>query len=166
MKEYFTSIQSYWEGLNHRERWTASIGSTVVILYLFYIFIGSPISIAILTQKQELQDKRETWQWIQQIQSQHPTQAQHPFIQVDTSTLLSLLAKEFAKPTFQGLKYTMQQTSSDSIQIHFDTVPYPVFMQWLYGFSQHYQISIQSLQIEHMQMDAGLVKLSLNLVVR
>lgn len=163
MKEYLASIQTYWEGLNQRERWIAAIGSTVVIIYLLYVFIGAPLSTAIQAQKQELKDKRETWQWVQQIQSQHSTRAQHALIKVDTSGLLSLLAKEFAKPALQEFKYTMQQTSNDSIQIHFESVPYPVFMQWLYHLSQQYQIIIQNLQIDHLPKEPGLVKLTLNL---
>lgn len=162
MKEYLASIRTYWESLNQRERGLASIGSSVVIVYLFYVCIGSPISTAIQTQKQELQDKKETWQWVQQIQTQHSTQAQRPLMKVDTSGLLSLLSKEFAKPTLHEFKYTMQQSSNESIQIHFESVPYPVFMQWLYSFSRQYQIIIQNLQIEHLHRDAGLVKLTLN----
>lgn len=163
MNEYLPSLQTYWESLNQRERWMGCIGATVAILYLLYICIGSPISNAIQAQQQELQDKKETWQWIQQLQSQHSLQMQHPLQTVDASTLLSLLAKEFSKSPLQNFKYTMQQASTDSIQVHFEVIPYPVFMQWLYSFSRQYQFIIQSLQIEHIHMDPGLVKLTIHL---
>lgn len=163
MNQYFNALQNYWEGLNQRERWMGCVGSIIAIFYMIYIAIILPIHHIIQTQQQELQDKKDTWEWIEQIRLQYAPQTQHPLQKVDTSQLLSLLAKEFAKSSFQNFKYTMQQASTETIQIHFESVPYSLFMQWLYSFSHQYQIIIQDLQIEQIPTHPGLIKINIHL---
>lgn len=49
---------NYWNNLNERERWMVGIATVCVIFYLFYLFIYSPLTTAVATKFQQLQEKR------------------------------------------------------------------------------------------------------------
>lgn len=156
-----TELLSYWKNLNEREQWTLAIGGIFCGIYLFYLIIYSPLITAVATRNQQLQEKRETLVWMQQIQKQY-RRPQQALQKISNSKLLSLIASELSSPSFKGFTYQMQQSGAGDIQLSFEQVPYNTFITWLWDMTHQYRLSIKELRIEHHKTP-GLVKLTITL---
>ncbi|STX51894.1 general secretion pathway protein [Legionella busanensis] len=150
---------SYWSNLNERERWLVGLGLACLIIYLFYLLIFSPLTSTVEEKEQQLKEKQETLVWMQQVKQQLPNN-QH-LQAVSSSKLLSIIATELTSQNqnFQKLPYQLQQTSQGDIQLSFDTVPYKIFLSWLWQLNTRYAISLKQVMIEKTAT-SGLVKLT------
>ena len=152
-------LLAQWKNLNEREKWSVALGGIFCGVYLFYLTIYSPLTRAVASKEQQLQEKRETLAWMQKIQQQY-RQTNPVTKKINNSKLLSLIATELSKSTFKTFTYQMQQTGAGDIQISFETVPYNAFITWLWEITHQYTIRLKELHIEH-SATPGLVKLNL-----
>jgi general secretion pathway protein M len=155
-------LHTYWNSLNEREQVSLGLGGIVGIVYLFYLCIYSPLTTAVITHNQQLQEKRETLAWMEKVAQQ--ANSKTPTTQaIDNSKLLSLLASELKKPAFSPFPYQLQQTASNDIQLQFDKIPYSTMMLWLWDITHRYRIHIKEIHIEQTASPTkpGLVKLHL-----
>ncbi|WP_131781394.1 type II secretion system protein GspM [Legionella gresilensis] len=150
---------NYWNNLNEREKWLVGLGVTCIIIYLFYLLIFSPLTSAVNEKEKQLKEKRETLVWMQQVKQQLPNN-QH-LQAVSSSKLLSIIATELTSQNqnFQKLPYQLQQTSQGDIQLSFDTVPYKIFLTWLWQLNSRYALTLKQVMIERTATP-GLVKLT------
>jgi len=149
---------AYWQNLNERERWMVGTALAASIIYIFYLFIYSPIMDAVQTRKEQLTEKQETLAWMQNVSQQAgSTKAKES---ITTSKLLSVIASELNNNALKPFPYQLQQTGTGDIQLSFDQVPYNEFLQWLWALSNKYTITTKQLTIEKTTT-AGVTKLSI-----
>ena len=155
------TIASYWSSLNERERWTLGLGVAVCALYLIYLLILSPLWNAVHNKTQELQEKRELVAWMQQVSPKSSRQKAPQ--KLTSSQLLTLLAEQLNTSAIKAFPYQLQQTGVNETQLVFERVPYNLFIEWLWSFSQKFAISVKQLNVEHSETP-GVVKLMITLV--
>lgn len=131
--------------INDRERLALLIGALCILIYLFYALVYRPLHTAVLDNRNQLKEKKETLAWMQTINKlplrHSPPQA------VSSSKLLTIMANELSRPPLKAFPVRLQQTSQGDIQLTFDSVPYLAFLKWLWLFNQHYTIGLKQVLI-------------------
>lgn len=148
-------MKEHWDNLNERERWIVIGGLIFCGFYLFYVLIYSPLNSAIHGKTLQLQDKKDTLVWMQQVKSQY--KPQQPLQSLGSGQLLTVLAEQLNTAAFKHFPYRLQQVGKGDIQLLFERVPYNTLVEWLWSFSKKYAITLQQLTIERVET-SGLVK--------
>lgn len=148
------SIYTFWENLNERDRLVLSIGSVVVIIYLFYLIVYSPLLNAVDEKSEQLISKKETLAWMktQEKIKQAPIQKE--------GNLLLLFSNQLKQTDFSQFPYQLQQAGEKNIQLSFDAVPYVDFINWLRKLNQQNQFNVVEMGVDRTTTP-GVVKMRL-----
>ncbi|MFC3909466.1 type II secretion system protein GspM [Legionella dresdenensis] len=150
-------MMQYWANLNERDRVAAIVGVAVLIAYLFYLLVYSPLNNAVASKTKELQEKQVTYNWMQQVSTS--TTTSRSLITTTNNKLLTVIASQLQAPAFQKFPNQLQQTSQGDIQLGFETVPYNQFLKWLWALGNQYAITVKTLAINNTGTP-GLVKVT------
>lgn len=148
-------MMNYWNNLNERERWIAAMGFIATLFYLIYLLIYDPLTTSIHQKTKLLTEQEQTLAWMQTVRTQ--PSGNQSVKTISGSQLLTLIATELSTPLFKKFPHQLQQTNQGEIELTFDKVPYPAFLNWLWGLGNHYSIFIKQLTIEHTDIP-GIVK--------
>lgn len=148
-------IMNYWNNLNERERWMASLGSVFTLFYLLYLLIYSPLSSAVSTQGKQLVEKQMTLAWMEQVRQQPKNQK--TLLAISNAKLLALIGNQLSDKAFSQFTYQLQQTGPGDIQISFERVPYKMLLDWLWKLNSDYAITLKQFSVEHSDTP-GVVK--------
>ncbi len=148
-------MKEHWDHLSERERWMVIGGLIFCGFYLFYVLIYSPLNTAIHGKTLQLQDKKETLVWMQQVKKQY--KPQQPLQSLDSGQLLTVLAEQLNTAAFKPFPYQLQQIGKGDIQLIFERVPYNLFVEWLWSLSKKYAMTLQQFNIERTEI-SGIVK--------
>ncbi|KTC81592.1 type II secretion system protein GspM [Legionella brunensis] len=149
---------SYWNNLNQRERWMVGIAIACIVFYLFYLFIYSPLTTAVSSKTLQLQEKRETLAWMQQIQHQ-PQNKKIPQ-PITNAKLLTLIGSQLNNGSLRKFVYQLQQTGPGDIQLSFEQIPFIPFLTWLWALTNDYAIVLKQFSAERTETP-GVVKLTI-----
>lgn len=148
-----------WQNLNERERWMVILAVATTVVYLIYLLIYSPLVNAVQNKTEQLLDKKETLQWMQQVRGQARAEKK---ASLSSAKLLSLIEQQLKTNKSLNFPHSIQQTSTGDIQISFDQVPFNLFMQWLGELNHRYNMRINQLQAERLDT-AGMIKLQMTI---
>lgn len=161
-----TQLKEYWMTRDLREQRLLFLGAGVLLVFLIYAFIYTPIETHIETQRQDVLEKQDTLRFIKQVSPQ--LQAQSRAKPISSTALLSAIQEAFARPPFQAFPSQLSQSNPTDIDIQFQKVPFNVLLNWLWQFSRTYQIQIKSLEAQktdvsgvcqvHLVLQTGLPK--------
>lgn len=149
-------MKNYWQNLNEREQKLLIAGSVILVIYLIYSMVYLPITRTIKTNFLELQEKKQTLGWMQNIETKYVIKKRK---NISSSELLSILAQQITHTSFRKYQYQLQQNGSGEIQLSFNEVPFNACIKWLESFSKQYAIKVKQITGEKTQTP-GLVKLS------
>lgn len=120
-----------------------------IVIYVYYLFLYSPLSNKVTQKSTQLTEKIETLEWMKKVSQQsHSTK---PKINVDNSKLLTILATQLKENESLEFPFQLQQTGSGEIQLSFDEVPLKQFLAWLKTIDEKYSISIKQFDVEHTE---------------
>lgn len=139
-------MKSYLNSLNEREKWMIIGGGFALILYVYYIFLYSPLSNQVTQKSTQLVDKMTTLQWLQKVRLQNRSSQTKQ--KVTNSQLLTALATHLKKDPSLKFPYQLQQTASGDVQITFDTVSFNPFIAWLEKMNARYAITVTQFNAE------------------
>jgi general secretion pathway protein M len=139
-------VKSYLNSLNEREKWMIIGGGFALILYVYYIFLYSPLSNQVTQKSTQLVDKMTTLQWLQKVRLQNRSSQTKQ--KVTNSQLLTALATHLKKDPSLKFPYQLQQTASGDVQITFDTVSFNPFIAWLEKMNARYAITVTQFNSE------------------
>ncbi|MCW8407804.1 GspM family type II secretion system protein LspM [Legionella sp. PATHC035] len=140
-------MKAYISTLNEREKWMLIGTGLCLILYVYYLFLYSPLSQRVDQKSKQLIEKTATLQWMKKIQQQSHTKQTKKQI-VDNSQLLTTLATQLKNDTNLKFPYQLQQTGSGDIQITFDSVAFNLFITWLEKINQRYAITVKQFEAD------------------
>lgn len=147
---------AYWQNLNERERWMVGIAAVAVVVYGFYLFIYSPLTLAVNTRTQQLKEKSETLVWMRGVKGQR---GQHrPPQAIDNSKLLSVIASQLSSKPFSPFPYQLEQTGVGDIQLSFEQIPYAAILRWLWALNNDYTVTLKQIRMDKTDTP-GVVKL-------
>lgn len=138
-------VINYWQQLSEKDRWVSILGLICLVIYLFYLFVYSPLTTAVSNKSNQLQEKIETLNWMQTLES--PRSATKNLQKINTSKLLALIATQLAPNPYQAFPYQLQQIGADNIQLSFQKVPYSLIMKWLWDLTTHYTVNLKEITI-------------------
>lgn len=127
-----------------------------IFVYIYYLFLYSPLNNQVIQKKTQLIEKAETLAWMQKVKLQGPSSKTKQ--KVDNSQLLTLFATELKNHPTLKFPYQLQQTGSGDIQLTFDAVPFTSFIEWLAALNERYAINIKQFDAQQSQT-AGITKL-------
>lgn len=139
-------MMQYWNNLNERERLLLGVGISIIMIYLFYLLIYSPLSNAVQTKALQLSEKQSTLAWMKDVHKQ--IKKETASLCISNTKLLSLIDNQLREEALKKFPYQLQQTSSGEIQLSFERVPFNLFLSWLWKLHKDYSITLK-------QLDAG-----------
>ncbi|HHT0593575.1 TPA: GspM family type II secretion system protein LspM [Legionella anisa] len=150
-------MKTYLSTLNEREKWML-IGTVLCLfLYIYYLFLYSPLSQRVTQKSTQLVEKTATLDWMQKIRQQSRMK-QTKKKTVDNSQLLTTLATHLKNDQTLKFPYQLQQTGSGDIQLTFDAVAFNLFITWLEKINQHYAITVKQFEAERSKT-SGITRL-------
>ncbi|AWN74596.1 GspM family type II secretion system protein LspM [Legionella anisa] len=150
-------MKAYLSTLNEREKWML-IGTVLCLfLYIYYLFLYSPLSQRVTQKSTQLVEKTATLDWMQKIRQQSRMK-QTKKKTVDNSQLLTTLATHLKNDQTLKFPYQLQQTGSGDIQLTFDAVAFNLFITWLEKINQHYAITVKQFEAERSKT-SGITRL-------
>lgn len=150
-------MNAWWANLNERDRWAAGMGFAFLLCYLFYLLVYSPMLSSVKNHSNQLRENKETLIWMKQVQQETDTNKNAQSI--SRNKLLTVVSAQLANDTLRPFPYQLQQTSQGDILLSFDSVPYTLFLTWLWTLNQDYVITLDQLSIERTKT-SGVVKVS------
>ncbi|MGM9453278.1 GspM family type II secretion system protein LspM [Legionella bozemanae] len=140
-------MKAYLSTLNEREKWMLIGTALCLFLYVYYLFLYSPLSQRVTQKSTQLAEKTATLNWMQKIRQQsHVKQTKKKT--VDNSQLLTTLATQLKDDPTLKFPYQLQQTGSGDIQLTFDAVAFNLFIAWLERINQHYAITVKQFEAD------------------
>lgn len=136
-------MKAYINNLNEREKWMVLTAVLSVIIYIYYMFIYSPLATSVEERSEQLIEKTATLEWMKKAQHQKSNVSKKQ--SVDNSQLLIMLSTQLKNSTTLKFPYQLQQTSSGEIQLSFEQVPFNDFIEWLLQINRQYNVNIKQL---------------------
>lgn len=140
-------MKAYLSTLNEREKWMLIGTGLFLCLYVYYLFLYSPLSQRVTQKSTQLVEKTATLEWMQKIRQQSQVK-QTKKKAVDNSQLLTTLATQLKNDLTLRFPYQLQQTGSGDIQLTFDAVAFNLFITWLEKINQHYAITVKQFEAD------------------
>lgn len=140
-------MKAYLSTLNEREKWMLIGAVLCLFLYVYYLFLYSPLSQGVNQKSTQLAEKTATLDWMQKIRQQSHAKKTNKTT-VDNSQLLTTLATQLKNDPTLKFPYQLQQTGSGDIQLTFDAVAFNLFITWLEKINQHYAITVKQFEAD------------------
>ena len=138
-------MKTYLMNLNEREQWMIFGAAVVVFIYIYYMFLYSPLITKVEQRTKQFKEKKATLVCMEHIKQQKPNNSNKQL--VDNGKLLTLLATQLKNSTLLRFPYQLQQTSAGEIQLSFEQVPFKFFIQWLLQVDMKYSINMKQLEM-------------------
>jgi general secretion pathway protein M len=149
-------MRQYWQNLNEREQLMVSVTAACLFFYLIYLLLYSPLETAVTNKLAELQEKKETLSWMQQVRQQ-PLSSKIPQ-PTSNAKILTLIDSQLNNGPLKPFHYQLQQTGGGDIELSFEQVPFAPFLLWLWNLTRDYAITLKQFSAERTGTP-GMVKL-------
>ena len=144
-------IQSWYHGLQQRERQLVLSASTIIIITLLYLMIWEPIQNGLEEQAQKYQSQLDILNWMQtaaaEVSTLKSSGANNK--RINTSQPVSLLVENSV--TTAGLKPYMtklESTSDKGARVTIDAASFDQLLLWLNTLEMQYGISVSSANLD------------------
>lgn len=127
--------------LNTRERYMLLLAGIVLVFYIFYALVYSPLANSVSKKQVILSENKQTLLWMENVYDKYHNIQQSEVLSSDK--LLSILSTQLKNSNLQDFNYQIEQTSTGDIRLSFSQVSYNDFMQWLWKFCGKYTLIIK-----------------------
>lgn len=145
----------WWASLSARERYLVLGGGIFLGLVLFYIALYAPLNRAVIEKRTTIEDKKNTLALLRQAEPLLKNNVRHQTI--NTNDYLTALSQQLSHKKFQSFAYQLQQTSDNNIQLSFESVPYALWMDFLWQQMAQYHVTIKQWDVSQTKI-SGLVQ--------
>lgn len=142
------SLKEKYLALEKNEQSALLIGGIAIVLFVLYQFIYEPFQARLKKKEQELHSQLDLRHWLNGIEPQlkqlNNTKTKTA---IPSSKLLSITSNSLKLAKLNQDQYQLQQSSDESIQLSFKSVPYSHFINWISQFWQTYPLDLKELAI-------------------
>jgi general secretion pathway protein M len=138
-------VKSYFNSLNEREKWMVFGAALCVLIYVYYMFLYSPLISSVTQKSDQLIEKTANLEWMNKVKQQKNNSSVKQ--SVNNGQLLTLLATQLKDNSDIKFPYQLQQTNSGEIQLSFEQVPFNLFIEWLLQLNNKYTINIKQMDV-------------------
>jgi len=158
-------IRTWLQSLEPRERLMLIIGSTAVVLAVFYYAVWQPINHNLAAARAQVVSEAEQARWMQGLQRQAQAlraQSGDNRIQGRKQSLLAIIDTTSRARGLAEVVSRIQPDSNDKATVILDAAPFNAMLDWLHMLKQDYAIHIAALTITRGKQP-GLIQARLQL---
>jgi general secretion pathway protein M len=159
-------VKAWLEGLGSRERLMLGAGVAVLVLFLLYALVWSPLHSGYDTMKTSVQAQRDTAVWMEQSAQllQQLKRSRGPAAQGLGGKSLLAMADSTARSNGLGpaLK-RVEPEGSKHVRVWLEGASFDLVIKWLGDLSTRYGVDTDSVSIERVSDTAGRVNARLTL---
>ncbi len=132
MKEQWAAVKTWWSNLAMREKKAVVVGSALLMVFMVYEGVWSPLMEHVNALRQRIQTDRKTLVWMQAADQMlqktgNRQQAKRP----STVVLLSDLQKEVNERGLGQALTRLEQSGEDGVEMQFQQVEFDKLMRFL-----------------------------------
>lgn len=147
MKENWVKVKDRWNALAKREKQMLSIGGGIVLLFLLYQCLWSPLLDHVEQLREKLQSSQKLLSWMQEADKKISVNAAPSHPNVSPMMLLSQVKTQIQNANLaQNLK-ELKQSGSDTIEVHFQKVDFNALLQLLSNLSKNQGITLAKIAV-------------------
>lgn len=138
-------LKAWWATLALREKQAVAAGSVVVLLFLIYEIIWSPIVDGAENMRKRIAADQKTLVWMQSADKALDKLEKQSSVKTSSTSpvaLLALLQKKLLQAGFDEAAVQLKQSSNDSIDMHFQKVPFDSIMKLLLSIVKEFNVTI------------------------
>ena len=142
-------IKTWWHHLSDREKNIVGLGGALVLIFLVYVLIWSPLSNAVDSKRQAIVSQKQLLHWMQGAKSriQRYRNAGIDITQTQTKLLLSLTETSLSQQHLTQYIQSVQQPQSHTLALTFKAVPFDPFIHWTQTLWHHHAIAVKSIDV-------------------
>ncbi len=159
-------IKEWWGGLAQREQRALTIGGIVLLFFIIYQGIWSPVINHLAYMRTQIVSSEKTLLWMKNIDAAiNSLQKDNHQAQVVSSPvmLLSAFQKQVQQAGLDVAMTELKQVSNNSIEVRFQKVAFDKWIKLMIGFTKDYRVTINSLSI-NADATSGVVSVELILL--
>jgi general secretion pathway protein M len=157
-------MKDWWLNLSLREKQTVTLGSMIVLAFIFYQLIFASLANSVQHLRQQVTKNKTLLSWMQEsdqrIQGLEKTLA--PRANKTSVSLLSLVQDNVMNTPMAKNMTQLQQADNDSIELRFQQVSFDTLMRWLIDLCHQQPVTVTQMSISPLPK-AGIVDATLKL---
>lgn len=165
VKPWQVKLQEMWSQMAARERRAVAIAAPVVIFFIVYQWVWSPLIGSVDYLRQRITTQQKTLEWMQNADQDLQKMQGHQHNKAIASSpvvLLGALQKQIRQSGLQQYVTELKQSNNDGVEVHFQKVEFDKLVQLLITMNK-----TESFIISHMTTTSlttqGLVNADLSL---
>lgn len=145
-------LQTWWAGLQHRERWILLGGAGVLGLVLLYVLLWEPLLGRLRVLRTEVQNLREEVSWMRgaaaQVRALEGNQSSLGTVSRQGQSLLTLVDQSARSAGLGEALQRVEPQQDDSLRVQFEAVSFDQLVLWLGELGSRYQVAIVNVVID------------------
>lgn len=144
-------MKEWWDNLSLRDKQMFSLGVIVVVLFLIYLLIWSPLNNKVNSLRTTLQHNQNLLAWMQSAEKQiqlYENTATKNSTEQNTVSLLTIVQNEINQSGIAKDLAQLHQAENDSVQITFQHVDFDALITWLTQLWQQHDITISQASVK------------------
>lgn len=150
MKEHWTTLQEWWGHLAARERQAIRLGGMLLAIFILYQCIWSPLLTHVAFLRKEIDLQQKTLVWMQSADKAIRLLENHKKDknkQTSPVMLLSFLQQQINQAGLQSQLSQLNQASNDTIEMHFQKVPFDSLIRLMILITKEQPVSISQFSV-------------------
>jgi general secretion pathway protein M len=142
-------MREWWQNLSTRDQKILVGGGILAGILLIYSFIWLPLSTAVNSLKQQVDEQHELLVWLRVASSQIQQYHNKGFTLQNRGNqpLITFLSNALNMGELHSFSPQIIPTSSDTVTINFNQVPFDMLITWLEKLWRNYGIDTQQISI-------------------
>ena len=140
----FSSIKSWWQGLNIREQRLVLVMSAVFSVFLLYSLIWQPLNERLAKTEQTLASRQALLTWVTENTARYQNVKLTGGGKSSSGSLSSIINRTANQ---QQLTITRMQPQGDNLQVWLDSAPFTQLLFWLEHLANNENLQVQAIDL-------------------
>lgn len=150
LNEVKLRVKEMWSQLALREKRIVSIGGVLLIVFIFYAGIWSPLLEKAAAMRQALINNQATLVWMQETDKQLralEAKTKHEVSRLTPIALLSILKNKISEMNLTPYLTQLKEANQETIHIQFQKIEFDSFMQLMIALTKEHNIAIKQMSV-------------------
>jgi general secretion pathway protein M len=154
-------MERWWQNLSIRDQRVFIVGVLIVLLYLFYSWVWTPIMQQQAHLQQQWRAEQRTLNKMQALDQVLRQSQTSPTIKQASGLTMQQIESSLQRAEFPLDTVHLARAEKDLVRLKFSAVDFDRVIAWLQTLTSSYQITIQSVSVRYLG-DPGMVALNLS----
>jgi general secretion pathway protein M len=140
----FSSIKTWWQGINKREQRLVLVMASVTILFLLYNLIWQPLNESLAKTEQKLASRQALLTWVTENTARYQNVKSMGGGKKSCDSLSGIVNRTANQ---QQLTITRMQPQGDNVQVWIDSAPFTQLLFWLENLANNEDLQVQAIDL-------------------